>query len=144
VGKQEVGAATVGFVVSALIVIFALVVGNGAPRDDNGVPEWLTGDEGTASEQEPELPDWLTDYNLHVPLIGYIYSPADRHARRVRRAESDALMDSLSPGVRASLEGAGLAQAAASEGEHEREEAEYRAFIEERMRRLGEGRSLAD
>jgi hypothetical protein len=53
-------------------------------------------------------------------------------------------MDSLSPGVRASLEGAGLAQAAASEGEQEREEAEYRAFIEERMRRLSEGRSLAD
>jgi hypothetical protein len=126
VSKQEVGAATVGFVVSALIVIFALVVGNGAPRDDNGVPEWLTGDEGTASGQEPELPDWLTDYSLHVPLIGVLDSLAYRHSQRVRRAESDALMDSLSPGVRARYEGAVL----------EREEAEHAAYAEWRMRRL--------
>jgi hypothetical protein len=35
-------------------------------------------------------------------------------------------------------------QASASEREHEREEAEYRAFIEERMRRLSEGQILAD
>jgi hypothetical protein len=132
VSKQEVGAATVGFVVSALLVIFALVVGDGVPRDDNAVPEWLTGDEGTASGQEPELPEWLTDYSLHVPLIGYIYSPADHHARRVRRAESDALMDSLSPGVRASYEGAVF----------EREEAEHAGYAEWRMRRLSEGRAL--
>jgi len=88
--------------VSASIVIFALVVGEGAPRDDNGVSEWLTtSDESTASEQEPALPDWLTDYNLHVPIIGGFYSPPDRHPRRVGLPESDALMDSLLPGVRA-------------------------------------------
>jgi hypothetical protein len=73
------------------------------PRDDNGVPEWLSADEAAASEKEPSLPEWLTDYTLHVPLIGVIYSPADRHSRRVRRAESDALMESLSSGVRVPL-----------------------------------------
>jgi hypothetical protein len=125
VSKEEVGAATVGFVVSALIVIFALVVGDGVPRDDNAVPQWLTGDEGTASGQETELPEWLTDYSLHVPLIGVLYSPADHHARRVRRAESDALMESLSPGVRARYEGVLL----------EREEAEHAAYAERRLRR---------
>jgi len=126
VGKQEVQAATIGFVVSASIVVFALVVGDGAPYDDNAVPEWLTTpDESTASEQEPALPDWLTDYNLHVPLIGVFYSPPDRHPRRVGFSESDALMDSLSPGMRAGYEGA----------LREREEAECAAFIEGRLRR---------
>jgi hypothetical protein len=32
--------------------------------------------------------------------MGVIYSPPDRHPRRVGFSESDALMDSLSPGVR--------------------------------------------
>jgi hypothetical protein len=101
VGKQEVPATIVGLVVSASIVILALIVGEGAPRDDHGVSEWLTtSDESTASDQEPALPDWLTDYNLHVPLVGVFYSPPDRHPRRVGFSESDALMDSLSPGVR--------------------------------------------
>jgi len=47
-------------------------------------------------------------------------------------SESQRLMDSLSPGVRASYEGALL----------EREEAEYTAFVEERLRRLREDRAL--
>ena len=64
----------------------------------------------------------------------------------------DALMDSLSPGVRASIEGADAERMAAREqeqmrrkaeqmrreAEHLREEAEYAAFIEERFRRLNE------
>jgi hypothetical protein len=80
-----------------------------------------------------ERPVWLQDYSLHVPLIGIPEAPVDSIERAesalIERAESDALLDSFSPGVRASLEGARLTQA-------EREEAEYRAFIEERMRRL--------
>jgi hypothetical protein len=131
-GRQEVRPAIVGFVVSVVVVVLASVGGDGGPRGDEAVPEWLTGDEGTASEQEPELPDWLTDYSLHVPLIGVLYSPAYHHSQRVRRAESDALMDSLSPGVRASYEGAVF----------EREEAEHAAYAEWRMRRLSEERAL--
>ena len=131
-GRQEVRPAIVGFVVSASIVIFTLVVGDGGPRDEDGVSEWLTtSDEGMASEQEAALPEWLTDYNLHVPIIGVFYSPPDRHPRRVGFSESDALMDSLSPGVRASYEDA----------LREREEAEHAAYAQWRLRRLREDRA---
>ena len=65
------------------------------------------------------------DYNLHAPVIGVIYSPPDRRPTLVGLSESQRLMDSLSPGVRASYEGALL----------EQEEAEYAAFIEEHLRR---------
>jgi hypothetical protein len=95
-------------------------------------------------ELEPDRPVWLTDYDTHVPLIGILRALPSADLDPVEDPAAQALMDSLSPGVRASLEDARLAQAAASETEHEREEAEYRAFIEERMRRLSEGRSLAD
>ncbi len=51
-------------------------------------------------------------------------------------SESEALIDSLSPGVRASYDGALLAQEDARKREQDREEAEYAAFIEGRLRRL--------
>jgi hypothetical protein len=79
---------------------------------------------------------------MHVPLIGYVVSPPDNDAHALGPAsllalpESDALLDSLSPGVRASYEGALLAEGDAKKSAHEREEAEYAAFIEERLRRL--------
>ena len=76
-------------------------------------------------DEEAGLPDWLFDYNLHVPVIGVIYSPPERRPTLVGLSESQMLMDSLSPGVRASYEGALL----------ERDEAEYAAFVEGRMRR---------
>ena len=134
-GKQEVRAATVGFVVSVSIVIFASVGGEGVPGGDNAVPEWLTGsDEAAEWNQERALPDWLLDYNLHVPVIGVIYAPPDRTPHLVGLSESQMLMDSLSPGVRASYEGALL----------EREEAEYAAFVEERLRRLREDRASGE
>ena len=130
--KQGVQPAIVGFGVSASIVILALVMGEGAPRGDNAVPEWLTtSDESTASEQEPALPDWLTDYNLHAHIIGVVYSPPDRHPRLVGSFESDALMDSLSPGVRASYEGA----------LRERVEVEHAEYAERRLRWLREDRA---
>jgi hypothetical protein len=88
---------------------------------------------GCTGDPEREARPWLRDYSLHVPLVGVVGASLDLVERAesdlVERAESDALLDSFSPGVRASLEGARLTQA-------EREEAEYGAFIEERMRRL--------
>jgi hypothetical protein len=54
---------------------------------------------------------WLRDYSLHVLLIGIPTAPLEV----IEPVESDPLMDSLSPGVRTSHEGAGLAQAAAVE-----------------------------
>jgi hypothetical protein len=88
---------------------------------------------GCTADPEREVRPWLRDYSLHVPLVGVVGAPPDLVDRAksdlIERAESDALLDSLSPGVRASLEGTRLTQA-------EREEAEYRVFIEERMRRL--------
>ena len=125
-GRQELRPATVGFVVSVAVVILASVGGEGGPRGDDAVPEWLTGsDEGAVYDEEAGLPDWLFDYNLHAPVIGVFYSPPERRPTLVGLSESQRLMDSLSPGVRASYEGAML----------EREEAEYAAFVEGRLRR---------
>jgi len=120
VGRQEVRPATVGFVVSVAVVILASVGGEGGPRGDDAVPEWLTGsDEGAVYDEEAGLPDWLFDYNLHAPVIGVIYSPPERRPTLVGLSESQRLMDSLSPGVRASYEGALL----------EREEAATKALL---------------
>jgi len=120
VGRHEVRPAIVGFVVSVVVVVLASVGGDGGPRGDNAVPKWLTGsDEGAVFDEEAGLPDWLFDYNLHAPVIGVIYSPPERRPTLVGLSESQRLMDSLSPGVRASYEGALL----------EREEAATRALI---------------
>jgi len=107
VGRREVRPATVGFVVSVVVVILASVGGDRGPRGDDAVPEWLTGsDEGAVYDEEAGLPGWLFDYNLHAHVIGVIYSPPDRRPTLVGLSESQRLMDSLSPGVRASYEGA--------------------------------------
>ena len=99
------------------------------------MPEWPTGsDEDAVYDEEAGPPDWLFDYNLHAPVIGVIYSPPDRRPTLVGLSESQRLMDSLSPGVRASYEGALL----------ERDEAEDAAFVETRMRRLSEERALGE
>ena len=119
-GRQEVRPAIVGFVVSVAVVILASVGGDGGPGGGDAVPEWLTGsDEGAVYDEEAGLPDWLLDYNLHAPVIGVIYSPPERRPTLVGLSESQRLMDSLSPGVRASYEGALL----------EREEAATRALL---------------
>ena len=131
-GRHEVRPAIVGFVVSVVVVVLASVGGDGGPRGDDAVPEWLTGsDEGAVFDEEAGLPDWLFDYNLHAPMIGVIYSPPDRRPTLVGLSESQRLMDSLSPGVRASYEGA----------LRSREEAEYAAFVETRVRRLSGARA---
>ena len=106
-GRQEVRPAIVGFVVSVVVVVLASVGGDGGPGGDEAVPEWFTGsDEGAVFDEETGLPGWLFDYNLHVPVIGVFYSPPERRPTLVGLSESQRLMDSLSPGVRASYEGA--------------------------------------
>ncbi len=110
--KGEMHAAMLGLVVSALIVFLASFGVDEPPRDDGPVNERLqTSDEAAAPMQAPERRPWLTDYNLHVPLLGGYYVPIDPHPRPdgdldpVDSFESDALMDSLSPGVRTRLQG---------------------------------------
>ena len=99
------------------------------------MPEWLTGsDEGAVFDEEAGLPDWLFDYNLQAPVIGVIYSPPERRPTLVGLSESQRLMDSLSPGVRASYEGALV----------EREEAEYAEYAERRLRWLSEDRASGE
>ncbi len=132
-GKQRISAA-IGFLVSTALVVFLLVGGEGSPRGEVTAPGETSARYGfRPADRERERPVWLEDYSSHLPLMGTLKAPVDS----VERAESDALLDSFSPGVRASLEGSLLTQS-------EWEEAEYRAFIEERMLRLSEGRSLAD
>lgn len=115
--------AIVGFVVSVSIVVLASVGGEWATRDEATMSDWEA-----AVREEPGLPDWLLDYNLHAHLVGVIYRPPDRTPHLVGLSESQMLMDSLSPGVRASYEGALL----------EREEAEYAALAKERRRWMRE------
>jgi hypothetical protein len=121
------------------------------PRDDATVSG-----ENVVSNQERPRPAWLTDYSLHMNLIGVLGSPSGSPPRedpnRVELSELDALMDSLSPGVRASYEGWLLerkharwsGRATAETRAHLGEEAEYAAFIEERLRRLNERSEEAD
>ena len=98
--------------------------------------------------QKRGRPAWLTDYSTHIGIIGVLSqftgSPPRKEAESVERSPFDALMDSLSPGVRASYEGWLLerkharwsGRANAETRAHLREEAEYAAFIEARLRRL--------
>ena len=104
--------------------------------------------EDVVPTQERARPAWLTDYSTHIGIIGVLSqipsSPPREEAEPVERSPFDALMDSLSPGVRASYEGWLLerkharwsGRANAETRPHLREEAEYAAFIEERLRRL--------
>ena len=106
--------------------------------------------------QEPARPTWLTDYSTHIGIIGVLSqipgSPPREEAEPVERSPFDALMDSLSPGVRASYEGWLLerkharwnGRTNAETRPHLREWAEYAAFIEERLRRLNEGNGEAN
>jgi len=136
VGKLGILVAAICFVVSASIVIFVLVGGEGPRRAGGTAPEEyaLPSKFMPLVERERDRPVWLRDYNTHVPLIGVLTAPVLDELEAAEQAERDAPVDSLSPGVRANYEGA-------RQSEHEREEAEYAAFIEERMRRLNEGRA---
>ena len=59
--------------------------------------------------QERARPAWLTDYSMHMGIIGVLSaipgSLPSKEAEPVEFFEWDALMDSLSPGVRTRLQG---------------------------------------
>ena len=134
-GRQKIPVAIVCCLVSVSLVIYVLVRGEGPRRAGVTLSEeYALPSKFMPPDEETELPIWLTDYNTHVPLIGVLTAPVLDELEAAEQAERDALVDSLSPGVRANYEGA-------RQSEHEREEAEYAAFIEERMRRLSEGRA---
>jgi len=112
-------------------------------------------EEEVGSTQRRARPAWLTDYSLHMGIISVLSaipgSPPCEEAEPVELFEWDALMDSLSPGVRASYEGWLLerkharwsGRANPETRAHLREWAEYAAFIEERLRRLNERKKEA-
>lgn len=85
---------------------------------------------------ERDPPIWLTNYDTHLPLISVPPALPSEDLNPVVDLQAQALMDSLSPGVRTHYEGAHPSREAVRKREHERDEAEYAAFIEERMRRL--------
>ena len=101
------------------------------PRDEATAPE-----ENVESNQERARPAWLTDYSLHMNIIGVLGSPCgsppSEVAEPVERSPFNALMDSLSPGVRTSYQGWLLEREHARRSDRLREEAEYAA----RLRRL--------
>ena len=142
-GKQEVHAAVVGLLVSVSVVALGSAWGERAPRDEVKALE-----EDVEPTQKRARPAWLTDYSTHIGIIGVLSqipnSPPREEAEPVERSPFDALMDSLSPGERASYEGWLLerkharwsGRANAETRAHLREEAEYAAFIEARLRRL--------
>lgn len=100
VGKRVVQPVVVGFVVSVSIVVLASVGGEWAMRD-----EVTVSDEDVEWNQERARPFWLTDYRTHVPLIGVVFDRSEYERDAVAQAEADALMESLSAGVRARYEG---------------------------------------
>lgn len=100
VGKRVVQPVVVGFVVSVSIVVLASVGGEWAMRD-----EVTVSDEDVEWNQERARPFWLTDYTTHVPLIGVVFDRSEYERDAVAQAEADALMESLSAGVRARYEG---------------------------------------
>ena len=71
------------------MAVFASVGGEGATRDDITVSE-----EDVESNQERARPEWLTDYSLHMNLIGVFGSlpgsPPGEDAEPVELSESDA------------------------------------------------------
>ena len=119
------------------MVIFVLAGSEGPWRAEVTVFEEdaLPSEYMPRDERERDRPVWLTNYDTHVPLIGIPPAFPSEDLDPVVDLEAQALMDSLSPGVRAHYEGAPPTREAARKREHEREEAEYAAFIEERMRR---------
>ena len=138
VGKQKISLTTFAFLVSASLVISVLLGSGGPQRVEGTVFEEAKryGQLGPHDEKD-ELPVWLSDYSTHVPLIGIPRAlPVDLDP--VEHVEASALVDSPWPRVQTRYEAAQLAGEAARKREHEREEAEYAAFIEDRMQRLSE------
>ena len=124
-GRQRIPVAIVSFLVSVSLVIYVLVGGEGPRRAEVTLSEeYALPRKFMPPDPETERPIWLSDYGTHVPLISIPPTLPSADLNSVEDLTAQALMDSLSPGVRAHYEGAQLAG-----------EAEYAAFIEERMQR---------
>ena len=124
-GRQKIPVAIVCCLVSVSLVIYVLVRGEGPRRAGVTLSEeYALPSKFMPPDEETELPIWLSDHGTHVPLIGVVTTRPHVDVDPVEDLKAQALMDSLSPGVRAQYEGAQLVR-----------EAGYVAFIEERMRR---------
>lgn len=165
-GKWEARLLAVGFVVSA-IVILATLAGEWSPRAEDTVPDEIVASNESAVPDVPTLHETLAEYARGVPNYGYapgspspvypissasLFASLEADAKAEIR-EHRALLESFSPGVRTSFEGADAERVAAwkeewkrreaerkrDEAERERDEAEYAVFIEEHLRRLYDG-----
>ena len=137
-GKQKIPIVIVSLLVSLALAIYVWVGSEGSRRTgvtedaEDALPKMFMPRDGL----ERDSPIWLTNYDTHLPLIGVPPTPLSEDLNPVVDLQAQALMDSLSPGVRAHYEGAHPSREAVRRTEHARDEAEYAAFIEERMRRL--------
>jgi len=95
VGKQKISAATVGLFVSLAVVIFVLFRSEGlrpvevTVHGDDALPS-----EPAPTDEEAELPFWLTDYSTHMNLIGVLSALRPRvsdELEAVEQAEPDGL-----------------------------------------------------
>ena len=132
--------AVILLLVSLALVIYVLAGSEGPRRaevtvfEEDALPKMYM----PRDERAPDRPVWLSDYSSHLPLLSIPPALPSENLDPVVDLQAQALMDSLSPGVRAHYEGAHPSREAVRKREHEREEAEYAVFIEERMRRLSE------
>lgn len=128
--NQQVRPSIIALLVSASITVFASLGCEGVPRDEDIAP-----DEVATADEDRKWPEGLTVFDVAGRNYGYdIFSHGDYNAHfplpsDPAELEHQALLDSLSPGVRARYEGWLLD-----------DEAEYIAFIDERLRRLNEDR----
>jgi hypothetical protein len=154
------------------MVILATVAGQWSPRAEGTVPDEVVASNESVTPDAPTLHETLGEYARGVPNYGYapgspapaypisrasFYASLDADAEAKIR-EYRALLESFSPGIRASFEGADAERVAAweeerkrreaeqkrDEAERERDEAEYAVFIEEHLRRLYDGNEEAD
>jgi hypothetical protein len=110
-------------------------------------PARAPGEENTSSDEERARPQMMAveEYALgnDASLFG-VYAriaPYFDAELKADALEYQTLLASLSPGVRASYDGALRERADAREQQRVRDQAQYTAFIEERLRRLNAGRS---
>ena len=142
-GRREIPAVMIGLVVSVAVVATGDRCGSGVTVEENAAsaPE-------TSAETQSlyELVRGVSNYGFEMGKPGsenvvyweHLFDEPDADELEYR-----ALLDSLSPGVRASYDGVWMVRRDAfkreeerREAEQERAEAEYAVFIEARLRRL--------
>lgn len=136
--------------------MLAALGGERSLRVEGVVSDEVGADEESMMSAGPTMRETLAEYARSVPNHGYGYGnmPSDSGSFELSLAaearEYRALLESFSPGVRASFEGALAAQHVVmaeeaerrkaererAEAQRERDEAEYAVFIEEHLRRV--------